>query len=132
MQDWSAPPRKGSAVELRRQPTKGTNSKQMFEELQSKRLRLLQRGQTRVSSCKATHNQNVQLSQILLKSPLLDIFVKKIFSGVVPSERARTHDSEYVGHIGVQMIKTIVIAAQSQDRSAKVGSSRKIADVTKK
>ena len=68
----------------------------------------------------------------LLKSPLLDIFVKKIFSGVVPSERARTHDSEYVGHIGVQMIKTIVIAAQSQDRSAKVGSSRKIPDVTKK
>ena len=44
---------------------------------------------------------------------LLDIFVKTICSGVVPSERARTHDSEYVGHIGVQMIKTIVIAAQS-------------------
>jgi hypothetical protein len=30
------------------------------------------------------------------------------------------------------MIKTIVIAAQSQDRSAKVGSSRKIRNVTKK
>ena len=68
----------------------------------------------------------------LLKSPLLDIFVKKFFSWVVPSERARTQLSEYVGHIGVQMIKTIVIAAQSQDRAAKVGSSRKIGDVTKK
>ena len=59
-------------------------------------------------------------------------FCEEIFSGVVPSERARTHDSEYVGHIGVQMIKTTVIAAQSQDRSAKVGSSRKIGNVTKK
>ena len=76
--------------------------------------------------------ENDRKRHFLLKSPLLDIFVKKIFSGVVPSERARTHDSEYVGHIGVQMIKTIVIAAQSQDRSAKVGSSRKIGDVTKK
>ena len=74
--------------------------------------------------------ENDRKRRFLLKSPLLDIFVKKFFSGVVPSERARTHDSEYVGHIGVQMIKTIVIAAQSQDRSAKVGSSRKIADVT--
>ena len=76
--------------------------------------------------------KNGRKRRFLLKSPLLDIFVKKIFSGVVPSERARTHDSEYVGHIGVQMIKTIVIAAQSQDRAAKVGSSRKIGDVTKK
>ena len=75
--------------------------------------------------------ENDRKRRFLLKSPLLDIFVKKIFSGVVPSERARTHDSEYVGHIGVQMIKTIVIAAQSQDRSAKVGSSRKIGDVKK-
>ena len=40
--------------------------------------------------------------------------------------------SECVGHKGVHMIKNIVIAAQSQDRSAKVGSSRKIPDVTKK
>ena len=53
----------------------------------------------------------------LLKSLLLDIFVKTFFSGVVPSERAPTQLSEYVGHIGVQMIKTIVIAAQSQDRA---------------
>ena len=67
----------------------------------------------------------------LLKSPLLDMFVKKFFSGVVPSERARTQYSEYMGHIGVQMIKTIVIAAQSQDSSAKVGSSRKIGNVKK-
>ena len=36
-----------------------------------------------------------------------------------------------MGHIGVHMIKNIVIAAQSQDRSAKVGSSRKIPDVKK-
>ena len=43
-----------------------------------------------------------------------------------------TQVSEYVAHIGVQMIKMIVIAAQSQDRAAKVGSSRKIGDVTKK
>ena len=55
--------------------------------------------------------------------------MKKIFFFFVPSERARTHDSEYVGHIGVQMIKTIVIAAQSQDRSAKVGLSRKMASM---
>ena len=59
-------------------------------------------------------------------------FCEEIFSGVVPSERARTQLSEYVGHIGVLMIKTIVIAAQSQDRAAKVGSSRKIGGVTKK
>ena len=32
----------------------------------------------------------------LLKSPLLDIFVRKHFSGVVPSERARPEDSENV------------------------------------
>ena len=58
-------------------------------------------------------------------------FCEEIFSGVVPSERARTQLSEYVGHIGVLMIKTIVIPAQSQDRVAKVGSSQKIVDVTK-
>ena len=68
----------------------------------------------------------------LLRSPLPDISVKEIFSGVVPSERARTHDSEYVGHIGVQRIKSIVIPDQGQGRSAKVGLSRKIGDVPKK
>ena len=57
--------------------------------------------------------------------------MKTFFSWVVPCERARTQLSEYVGHIGVQMIKTIVIAGQSQDRAAKVGLSRKIGDVTK-
>ena len=76
--------------------------------------------------------KNDRERRFLQKSPFLDIFVKTNFSGVVPSERARTQRSEYVGHIGVQMIKTIVIAAQSQDRSAKVGSSRKIGDVKKK
>ena len=40
-------------------------------------------------------------------------FCEEFFSWVVPSERARTQLSEYVGHIGVLMIKTIVIAAQS-------------------
>ena len=68
----------------------------------------------------------------LLNPPLLENFLVENFSWVVPWERARTQLSEYVGHIGVHMIKNIVIAAQSQDRSAKVGSSRKIPDVTKK
>ena len=36
-----------------------------------------------------------------------------------------------MGHIGVKKKKNIVIAAQSQDRSAKVGSSRKIPVVKK-
>ena len=75
--------------------------------------------------------ENDRKRRFLLKSPLLDIFVKTFCSWVVPCERARTQLSEYVGHIGVQMIKTIVIAGQSQDRAAKVGLSRKIGDVTK-
>ena len=58
-------------------------------------------------------------------------FGEEFFSWVVPCETARTQVSEYVGHIGVQMIKTIVIAGQSQDRAAKVGLSRKIGDVKK-
>ena len=75
--------------------------------------------------------RNGQKRRFLLNPPLLENFLLKNFSWVVPWERARTQLSEYVGHIGVHMIKNIVIAAQSQDRSAKVGSSRKIPDVTK-
>ena len=40
--------------------------------------------------------ENDRKRRFLLKSPLLDIFVRKIFSGVVPSERARPEDSENV------------------------------------
>ena len=76
--------------------------------------------------------RNGQKRRFLLNPPLLENFLVKNFSWVVPWERARTQLSEYVGHIGVHMIKNIVIAAQSQDRSAKVGSSRKIPDVKKK
>ena len=76
--------------------------------------------------------RNGQKRRFLLNPPLLENFLVKFFSWVVPWERERTQLSDYVGHIGVHMIKNIVIAAQSQDRSAKVGSSRKIPDVTKK
>ena len=75
--------------------------------------------------------KNGQKRRFLLNPPLLENFLVKIFSRVVPWERERTQLSEYVGHIGVHMIKNIVIAAQSQDRSAKVGLSRKIPDVKK-
>ena len=75
--------------------------------------------------------KNGQKRRFLLIPPLPKIFLMKIFSRVVPWERERTQLSEYVGHIGVHMIKNKVITAQSQDRSAKVGSSRKIPDVTK-
>ena len=85
---------------------------------------LLSLGGGDTENCKKVH--------FLLLSLLLENFVKKNSTRIGPCERARTQLSEYVGHIGVHMIKNIVIAAQSQDRSAKVGSSRKIPDVKKK
>ena len=73
--------------ELRRQPTKGTKSKQMFEKPQSKILRLFQRGQTRVSSCKATHNQNVQLSQMYNVDTIWQLYTLQTVSHSLPNNR---------------------------------------------
>ena len=76
--------------------------------------------------------ENCKKVNFLLLSLLLENFVKKNFTRIGPCERARTQLSEYVWHLGVLMIKAIVIAAQSRKRAAKVDSSRKIRDVTKK
>ena len=76
--------------------------------------------------------ENCKKVNFLLLSLLLENFVKKNFTRIGPCERARTQLSEYVWHLGVLMIKAIVIAAQSRKRAAKVDSSRKIRNVTKK
>ena len=47
------------------------------------------------------------------------------FPVVVPFGRAPAQVSKYVGQMGVQMVKAIVIAPQSQHRVAKVSVSRK-------
>ena len=53
--------------------------------------------------------ENCKKVNFLLLSLLLENFVKKNFTRIGPCERARTQLSEYVWHLGVLMIKAIVI-----------------------
>ena len=76
--------------------------------------------------------KNRQKRRFLLKPFLLDIFVRQKFSLIGPCESSRPKDSENVVLFGRASFLTGVIAAQSQQRAAKVGASPKIGDVTKK
>ena len=76
--------------------------------------------------------ENCKKRRFLLKSPLLNIFVWENFSGIGPWESSLPEVSENVVLFGRTIFLTGVIAAQSQQRAAKVCLSRKISDVTKK
>ena len=76
--------------------------------------------------------KNGQKRRFLLKPLLLDIFVRQKFSLIGPCESSRPKDSENVVLFGRASFLTGVIAAQSQQRAAKVGASPKIGDVKKR